>query len=126
MAAVAVVLSLVALAVASASIVLGSRREQSLRRQLDLAAQESVDRLATATGEVTARFDDTVQAAIADFRLAQSQVTDDALREWSVATISEVEALLGSLRATVKTDTIALISDAIAAHLVQQANNNRS
>ncbi len=122
----AVILSVGALLVAVASAVLAHRRNQDLERRLEAAVRESDQRLAAAVSESTDRIEAWVRSSVADSHAVQRQTAADTLSQWSADVVADIEALLGSFRATVKADTAALVGQALAEYEGRQPHGDGS
>jgi hypothetical protein len=122
----AIILSLGALLVAAATAVLAHRRNQDIERRLDAAIRESDQRLTAAVSESTDRIEAWVRSTIADSHAVERQTAADTLSQWSADVFGDVEALLGSFRATVKADTAALAGQALAEYEGRQSHGDGS
>ena len=108
-----VILSLAALLIAIASVVLTLRRNHDLEQRLDAAVRE-LDRLDVVVSESTAHIEAWVRSQVAELNALQREATKRTFSEWSAGLIAEVEALFSTFRLTVKTDTAALVGKALA------------
>ena len=119
------VLSLAALVLAIASAVLAHRRSQDLERRLEAAIRES-ERLATVVSESTASIEAWVRSSVAESKALEQGTTEETLSEWSAGVVTEVEALFESFRLAVKTDTAALVGQALAEYAGREPQGNES
>ena len=112
--------SLAALVIAMASAVVAHLRHRNLKRRIDVAVQESETSLAHAVSESTDRLKAWVRSIVDDSNTAQLETATDTLTRWSADLVTDVEAILVSFRATVKSDTAALVGQALTEYEGEQ------
>ena len=105
----AVILSVAALIVAIAGVLLTQRREGELERRLESALAESAQRTEAAWSEATER----VEAWVRTEFVAERETAANSRSQWSEEAFGDIEALFESFRATVKTDMAGILGNAL-------------